>query len=123
MPFNKLGIVILMQGLGRMQEYLIKATPKQERDELESILKDPLYLSIIHQELRNLMNLKQPIRTQEPQEVPPLLSTPQDLNELICGIREMQLKGLDDSLIQALVDTTQQFLRQAASEPTVTRPT
>ena len=76
MPFNKLGIVILMQGLGRMQEYLIKATPKQERDQLEYILKDPLYLSIIHQELRNLMNLKQPIRTQESQEASPLLTNP-----------------------------------------------
>ncbi|TNV81980.1 hypothetical protein FGO68_gene4378 [Halteria grandinella] len=122
MPFNKVGIVMLMQGLGRLQEYMIKATPKPQREQLEQTLNDPLYLSIIHQELRNILNVKRNKPSLEAHlEVAPVLATPQDLNELICGIRELQLKGLDDALIQSLVETTQQFLKQAFNQPQARR--
>lgn len=62
--------------------------------------RDPLFLQIIHTELRNLLNKKKPDKEEGN------LFNLQDLVDLTSGIRELMLQNVESALITQLMDET-----------------
>lgn len=93
-PFTRQGIIMAMQGLGRLQEIIKKCTQTNQ------MYRDPLFLQIIHTELRNLLNKKKPDKEEGN------LFNLQDLVDLTSGIRELMLQNVESALITQLMDET-----------------
>lgn len=97
LPFTKQGFIIAIMSLGRLHENYKKNSGGEKYTE-------NALLNVLTQEIK--------ILRQGPQAEPGILLTPQDLNDFMNGVRELQLRILDDAMVVQLASDTRAFLER-----------